>query len=415
MNVLHMNTRAMKGGAALAAYRLHVALRAGGHPSRIVCRDEVEGRDDLQTWLPRSPLWSLLWQMTSWSEIHLGLEGLANLNSWAGYHRHADWADVINLHNLHSCYFSMLLLPRLERRAPLVWTLHDMWALTGHCAYPLECERWLEGCGRCPRLAGPPRMERDTTRFLYRTRRRIYAKINPALVAPSRWMLEQARRAPLTEGFRAVHIPNGLDTSVFRPVDKAAARRMLRLGEGERVLLFGAYNLSEKRKGGDLLVEALRRLHAAGLRDLRLVIVGKGGAQWAGESAYPVLDLGEINNELFMAAVYSAADAFVLPTRADNLPLVLLESMACGTPCVSFRVGGVPEVVRPGRTGWLAAPEDAGDLARCLRDALTNDERRRAMSAVCREVAEKEYDVRLMARRYTHLYEELVEGRARLR
>jgi len=97
----------------------------------------------------------------------------------------------------------------------------------------------------------------------------------------------------------------------------------------------------------------------------------------------------------------------------DNLPNGLVESIACGTPCVSFRAGGVPDVVRPGQTGWLAEPEDARDLALCLHEALISDGRRKEMSAVCRRIAEDEYDVRLMVGRYVALYEELIEERRR--
>jgi glycosyltransferase involved in cell wall biosynthesis len=210
-----------------------------------------------------------------------------------------------------------------------------------------------------------------------------------------------------------VHIPLGLNLKVFRPIDKAAARLVFDLGSEEKVLLFVAASLSVRRKGADLLVKALGHLRASGSGAVRLMIVGAGGEAMQRLAAYPVLDLGEIRDDLLMVAAYSAADVFVLPTRADNLPLVLLESLACGTPCVSFRVGGVPDVVRPGQTGWLAEPDDARDLARCLHEALASDEKRREMSAACRRVAEEEYDVRLMAERYVRLYEELIEEHRR--
>ena len=411
MNVLHVNTWAILGGAGWAAYRLHLGLLAQGHRSRIVARNAVPGRDDMRTWVPPSPLWEGVRRLGQLLEIRLGLDGLADLPSRVGYRREAAWADVINLHNLHTYYFSLLLLPRLEREAPLVWTLHDMWALTGHCVYPMACERWLTGCGRCPNLAGPPRISLDTTWLLHRARQWVYSKVGPVLVTPSRWLLGEVGRAPLTREFRAVHIPYGLDLEVFRPMDRGEVRRVLRLDPHEKVLLVSAYDFSARRKGADLLIAALEALRAEGMRNVRLLVVGQNSGPLLSLSPYPVLDLGEVNSEPFMAAAYSAADLFVLPTRADNLPNGLVESVACGTPCVSFRVGGVPEVVRPGKTGWLAAPGDAGALARCLHQALEDDDGRRRMSRVCRAVAEQEYDVRLMARRYVRLYEELIEER----
>jgi glycosyltransferase involved in cell wall biosynthesis len=126
------------------------------------------------------------------------------------------------------------------------------------------------------------------------------------------------------------------------------------------------------------------------------------------------VDLGHVDDDDLMTAAYSAADVMVLPTRADNLPCGVMECMACGTPCVSFRVGGVPEMVRPGRTGWLAEPGDAGDLASKLHEALSAPgERLAAMRSACREMAVREWDVVLMTRRYVAVYEELLAARKR--
>lgn len=411
MNVLHVNTHAYEGGAGRAAYRLHTALRRSGEESRIVSADYVKGRDDLQTWVPKTPLWWLLHHATWWLEIQTGLEGALNVTSWFGYRRHAEWADVVNLHNIHGYYFSLLLLPRIERLAPLVWTLHDMWPLTGHCAYPMDCSGWLSGCGNCPNLAGPPKVKRDVSRLLYSIRRRVYSRCSPVLVTPSRWLRRQVRRAPLTQHFRATCIPNGLDTDVFLPTNKRAAREALGLPSDERLAFFSAHVLGARRKGGDLLMAALRLLRESGLDNVRLLVAGGGGEEIEREAPYPVFNVGRVEGEALMAVVYSAADVFVLPTRADNLPNVLLEALSCGTPCVAFRVGGVPEVVRPGETGWLAEPEDPEDLALNLHEALTDDAARERMSEVCRSVAEKEYNVELMRRRYVRLYEEVIEER----
>jgi glycosyltransferase involved in cell wall biosynthesis len=413
MRVLHVNTMALQGGAARACHRLHAALLGAGHSSRIVSAERVPGRADLQGWLGPSPAAGLLHRATWALEMHTGLEGLLNVESLLGWRRHARWAEVVNLHNLHGYFFNLFLLPRMERLAPLVWTLHDMWALTGHCAYPADCPRWRRGrCRACPNLAGPPRVYRDEVAATYAARRRVYARISPVLVCPSRWLLAQAQRAPLTAAFRALCIPNGLDLGVFRPVGRAASRAALGLPPHDRVLMFSAHFLDAPRKGGDLMLQALRVLKEQGVGGVRLLFVGGRKAPAADPFPYPAHDLGRLDGEALMAAAYSAADLFVLPTRADNLPNGLVESIACGTPCVSFRVGGVPEVVRHGATGWLARPENAADLARCIRRGLElTEEHRRRVEAVCRFVAEREYGVERMRRRYVDLYEELLAER----
>ena len=386
---------------------------AGGDHSRIVSVERPNGRADLQNWVTESRASKLLRYATWWLEVHTGLEGVLNVESCLGYRRQAQWADVINLHNLHGQYFNIFLLPRMERFAPLVWTLHDTWALTGHCACQSECRKWLDGrCGPCPNLAGPPKIYRDSVSVTYAARRRIFHRISPVLVTPSKWLLSQADLSPLTAGFRKRCIPHGLDLSVFRPTDREPARAALGLPASDTVLMFSANFLHAQLKGWDLLLGALEQLKAEGVAGLRLLLVGQRGEGLRQRSPYPTHDLGQVGSEQGMAAAYNAADFFVLPTRAESLGLVLLESIACGRPCVSFRVGGVPEVVRPGRTGWLAEPESARDLARCLRQALAaGAEQRRRMSAECRRIAEEEYGVDLMCRRYVELYEEVIAER----
>ena len=415
MNILQVNTLATRGGAALACLRLHRALNAAGHHSRIVSGQRTEGKSDMRTWMPPGRLRRALNFFAMGLEIKLGLEGLLNAPSRLGWRQNARWADVINLHNLHSYHFAFPLLPRLEAEAPLVWSLHDMWALTGHCAYPMQCRRWRRGCGACPNLLGPPRIDLDTTALLYRIKKWVFGRINPTLVTPSRWLARLAKQAPLTRRFRTECIPNGVDLGVFRPLPAEASRRALGLPADANILLAPANSMTRLRKGKGLLSAGLRRLRAEGVRDVRLVLVGACDQDLAGRVPYPITLVGPVESESLMAALYSAADIYALPTRADNLPNTLLESIACGTPCVACSVGGVPEVIRPGRTGWLAEPENPEDLARCLHRALAHNRERDKIARTCRAVAEQDYSVSLMRKRYVSLYEQLVQQRENAR
>ena len=203
-------------------------------------------------------------------------------------------------------------------------------------------------------------------------------------------------------------IPYGVDTDLYQPLDRGHCRSLLGIPVAKRVLLFSAMRLDTSkaggfRKGGDLLVKALGSLPAALKAETVLLLLGEGGEAIADEVGIPALNLGYISSDRLKAIAYCAADLFVLPTRADNLPLGLLESMACGTPIVSFRVGGVPEVVRPGITGYLAEPGDAHDLANGILHLL-DEALRRAMSQQCRAIALQEYRLELQVQRYLELY-----------
>jgi glycosyltransferase involved in cell wall biosynthesis len=282
----------------------------------------------------------------------------------------------------------------------VVWQLHDQWGLTGHVAYSLDCERWRAGCGSCPYLGEYPRLRRDTTAFLWRLKDRVYERSRLTLVAPSRWMEDIVRASPLLGRFPVRRIPTGIDTGVFRPGSKEEARRRFNLPSDRRIVFFAAAHLNEPRKGLHLLVEALRRLEHPPL----LVVAGTGTV----EAGIEFRSLGTVFDEGVLADAYRAADVFVVPTLADVLTQTAPESIACGTPCVSFDRGGVTEVVRHLETGYQAAFGDVDSLAESLHTLLGDHELLARLSARCREVADEEYSVDLQERRYVALYEEVL-------
>jgi glycosyltransferase involved in cell wall biosynthesis len=172
--------------------------------------------------------------------------------------------------------------------------------------------------------------------------------------------------------------------------------------------MFGADKLGDSRKGGDLLLKALELLPDSLKAEIILLTFGSGGEAMAAAAGMAVMDLGYVSNDRFKAIAYSAADIFVFPTRADNLPLVLQESMACGTPMVSFNIGGVPDLVRPGVTGYLAQPENSEDLCQRLIQLLEDQSLRQQMARNCRAIALQEYPIELQAKRYIDLYKNLL-------
>jgi glycosyltransferase involved in cell wall biosynthesis len=311
-------------------------------------------------------------------------------------------ADVLQLYNTHGSYFSHTALPFLSRRRPVVWRLSDMWAFTGHVAYSYECERWRNGCGDCPYVHEYPALWRDTTRTLWRIKRRAYSRSRISVVAPSRWLARLAEESPLLGRFPVRVIPNGVDLDRFRPMDRSAARARLGLDPAARVVLFSAPNLADRRKGGAILAAALELL---GDLEFEMVVAG---AFDAGAFPRPVRRLGRFEDDEALAASYVAADVFVLPTLAENLPNAIVESMACGTPCVSSDVGGVPDAVRHLETGFLAQPGDAAGLAQGIRTVLEDGDLRNRLGRRCREVAETEYSRTLEATRFADLYDEVL-------
>jgi glycosyltransferase involved in cell wall biosynthesis len=409
MNILTINQSDIMGGAAIAAHRLHEGLLAQGFDSRLLVGESIAGGDRVAP-IPRLPsLERPLLRITR----PLGLNYLNILGSFV-IPRHPFFrnAEVLHLHNLHSGYFNYLALPMLCGDKPTIFTLHDMWSFTGHCAYSYECDRWKVGCGRCPHPETYPAVERDSTRLEWRIKRWIYSRSQLTIVTPSRWLAEQARQSMLNR-FPIHHIANGIDIEAYQPLDPEAGRLALGIPRGKRVIMFGAQSLRDWRKGGDLLVKALEHLPPSLKGEILLMTIGDAKETMSHIDGMAVLNLGYVGGDRLKRVAYSAADVFVLPTRADNLPVVLQESMACGTPMVSFDVGGVPELVRHGITGYLARTDDYRDFSKGIAELLADEPMRVRMGLQCRETAMKDHSLELQAQRYIDLYRQVVRERGK--
>jgi glycosyltransferase involved in cell wall biosynthesis len=198
-------------------------------------------------------------------------------------------------------------------------------------------------------------------------------------------------------------IPNGLDHTTFRPRNEQKTRRELGIPDGHNVVLFVAQSTTKHRKGFSLLAEALGALD---VEDTTLLSVGGGEPPLSGN--LPHVHAGRVEDDEALSRVYSLADIFVIPSRQDNLPNTVLESMACGTPVVGFNVGGIPDMVGPGETGWLAETGNVRELRQAIETALENDEEREWMGRRCREVVGEEYTLERQARQYRALYESVL-------
>ncbi|NJB67073.1 glycosyltransferase involved in cell wall biosynthesis [Desulfobaculum xiamenense] len=314
-------------------------------------------------------------------------------------------ADVVHLHWVAGMIdWTADLGPLVDK--PVVWTLHDMNAFTGGCHYSAGCERWREGCGACPALGSSA--QDDVSRRAWDVRHRAYADFDPVVVTPSRWLGRLAAQSPLFAGRRVEVIPNGLDTEQFRPWPADAVRSGVGLDPDSFVILFGAASVHNHRKGFRQMVRTLEALKTeCGVENAVLVIFG----QWSGgepDLPYPVMEFGYMDDEMKLAAVYSLADVFLLPSLEDNLPSVALESLACGTPVAAFDVGGMGDMIVHRETGWLAQPYDALDLAKGLVWARAMRHARKGLAARCRATVLEHFTAQAQARAHAALYRSIL-------
>jgi glycosyltransferase involved in cell wall biosynthesis len=317
-------------------------------------------------------------------------------------------ANIINLHNIHEAADNAFLDALGLSEIPVVWTLHDMWPLTGYCCYAGECRKYCTGCtGLCPE-AGRWGHARVTAEAGWKMRDAWIRKRgkNMCFVAPSLWLANIAR-ARFADSVAVHHIPNGVSLEVFRPLSQ---RMHLRYGLGlepdGRILLFVASVLGDTRKGWQSLAAALSGLSSRYGSKLRVVCVGNGKLK---TDATAVQTVNAIHDERLLNLYYNTADLVVHPAAQDNLPNTLLEALAAGTPSVAFTVGGCSDIVRDGVTGRLLGKADPQALSQGIADMLDMPvERMAEMRAKCRAVAENEYGSQLQAKRYISLFQDMI-------
>lgn len=316
--------------------------------------------------------------------------------------------DIVNLHNIHE-QMTFSFLKRLPP-VPVVWTLHDLWPLTGGCCYPYDCDHYIGGCNdQCPQIETPGEML-VSPHEEWKKRQEFFVKHTGqvALVCPSQWLAGVAKKR-LGEAIRVECIPYSLDLNAFVPVteEKGCLRMILGLPRDKKVILFGADSTMESRKGGSYLKEAINLLRNRMKESFSVV----GFGSWMTQAGLPSdwTKLNAIEDDRLLNLYYNAADVFVLPSLADNLPNTLLEATAAGTPCVTFDVGGCAEVVRDGQNGFVAGYKDVEDLASCIeRVLLLGEDAARAMKQRCRQIAVQEYYPALQAARYERLFDEML-------
>lgn len=409
MNVLHV-TLSLGGGAGIACRRLHEALGKMGVQSEIFAAIGNQGPGvrlggkRLWRWrahLDRLPLRRypgrkiFAWWSNNW------VAGAG----WRGLERSG--ADVLHVHWIGDGWVHPDRVAHTN--LPVVWTLHDAWAFTGGCHYPGDCDRFTSGCGACPQLGSTNAHDLSAKNFS--RKQHAWNVGRPVFVAPSRWLASQATRSVCVLGRTVEVIPNGLDVERFLPGDRAAARDALGLPEDRVALLvFASGDMNDSRKGAHLIGPALASLPENQVRQIRLLVVGDRQLPGLPEGM-EVSSLGRVDDETKMAAIYTAADAHVLPTLQDNLPNTALEAIACGCPVLGFASGGLPEIVASGRNGLLTASRTVEGLAGLLSEYLTlSPEILSLLRTSAREVFLARFNARDRAADYLSLYRTLASN-----
>jgi glycosyltransferase involved in cell wall biosynthesis len=397
---IHLSNYHKGGGGGIAMHRLRVALSKMDVSSKVLC-DNITNDTQGAIQLPRK---KLLESAVALLTSRIGLNDIHRIGSFfLNKMKVFEESDVINIHGTHHGTFSYLAFPKVSKSKPTFFTLHDMWATTGRCAYSYDCNRWMIGCGSCPDIKLSPAARRDASKIEFWLKKKVYEKSDMVFIAPSKWLYELARQSMLKD--KAIyHVPYGLNLSEYKVLDKESCKTILGVEKGKVLLMTVAQSFRDPRKGERLLIETLKKMPDRFIDNIELLLLGTGGQSIKNELHIPVKNMGYIYNDRLKAMCYSASDIFVFFSKADNLPLVIQESMACGTPVISSNVGGISDLVEDGETGYLVNIDDEEDLREKIIKLVEDSALREDFGFRSRKKMEAEFNIVKQAETYMELF-----------
>ena len=415
MKILFLNTSDISGGAARACYRIFKGVqKIEGSDVKLLVKNKTS--DDFSVMTEKRMFRKILGQVKSILDIlltkllktgnkiihspavfsSLDTKKIKNFNP-----------NIIHLHWICGGFVSVADLKKI--RKPIIWTLHDMWAFCGAEHYAKDTKRYVEGYTGKNR----PKFEKgfDLNRWTWKRKMRNWKNLDLTIVTPSKWLAECARKSVLFKNKRIKVIPNGIDTSMFKPINKKTARDILNFPQDKKLILFGAMNATDDpRKGFKFIQEALGEIfNRENNENIELVVFGSSKTEKEIGLGFKINYLGKISDEVTLSLIYSSADLFVIPSLEDNLPNTIMESLSCGTPCVGFKVGGIPDMIEHKKNGYLAEYKNSKDLAKGIEWILSN----KNYTELCQNARKKVvdyFDIKIIARKYKKLYEEILNN-----
>lgn len=402
MKILQVNTSDLGGGAEKVAYQLYSGIKDHDHDSNMLvgikCREDNDIIGINKKFYDKA--------LSKIINTAFSTQGALNFAS-TKYSKEIvkKHYDIINYHNIHGNYFNISNIDRLSRIIPAVWTLHDMWPLTGRCAYPYNCTEWMKSCGNCGEyLTNYPKMIWDNSTMVLKKKKKYFNNKNISLITPSKWMENMVKKSILKE-LDIVTIHNGVDLKIYKKHNKIELRRKYGLDPNKKYLIFISVNVDDERKGFKYVKEALNSLDNK--EEYTLLIVGNKFDESVLDRKFKIEQFGYISDESKINEIFALADVFLMPTLADNFPCTIIEAMASGTSVISFDIGGIPEQIDE-RTGFVLP---FGDI-KGIKDSIISLNNKLFIKEKCEESrikVEKMFSLDKCINSYLKVYENIIK------
>lgn len=410
MKVLHLVGGELNGGAARGAFWLHEGLLRRGVESKILTNSKSTLGDRNTESVTRTlgqqianAVRARVDQIPVKFYRHRNTEIFSTAITGYNFRRHPlyDWADIIHFHWINGGFVNMKHLSGIKK--PVVWTLRDMWPITGGCHVALDCVKYTTGCGACPQLGS--HSPRDLSSYIVRRKKR-HLPDNLTLVGISDWISDCARSSAVFRTTDVMTIHNNVNCQEFSPVDRKAAKAILGIPADRQVILVGAQHGKHTWKGFDKFAAAMKHLKN---RDALLLVFGNAEESSIRSFGLDYKVVGTLSDLIALRVVYSAADVYVSPSIMESFGKTIAEAMACGTPSVCFAATGPKDIVEHMVSGYSAAPFDVADLAAGIQwvlDHASSD----VLSRNARERIVTKFDTSIVAAKYSDLYSKLLTG-----
>jgi len=412
MKILIVNTSDIQGGAARAAYRLHKALIANNIDSQMLVQNKAG--DDFSVIGSTTKTQKLLDRINPFIDIipsrsYKNRSKALFSSSWFSFSNVVDRINKIDpdIVHLHWVCRGMIKVEDLARiKAPIIWSLHDMWAFTGGCHYNEGCNAYEKKCGNCKVLASDKNKDLSSKTFK-RKQKTFKQKQDITIVGLSRWLNDASKNSALLRNYEHINLPNPIDTQIFKPFDKRKSRELWGLPINKKLILFGAIGAtSDPRKGFTELCTALDEVSTD---EVEFVVFGSSAPANPTNIDYKTHYVGCLSDDISLVTLYSAVDVMVVPSLQENLSNAIMESLACGTPVVGFDIGGNSDLIEPEKNGYLAQPFESSSLKYGIDWVLNNAN----YEELCRHARDKvlhEFDSVMVAKKYVELYKQVLSS-----
>tara|TARA_B100001248_G_scaffold89409_1_gene65961 strand:+ start:12798 stop:14048 length:1251 start_codon:yes stop_codon:yes gene_type:complete len=408
MNVLHLIAGELDGGAAKGAYLLHKGLLNINVDSNIVtnAKHDLEEKEILA--LSKSFYFRFLFYI-NYHFVKLlerkyinrkkiifstGFDGidLTKLKQFKN-------ADIIHLHWINGL-ISLETIKNIKK--PIVWSVRDLWPMTGGCHYPkiINCNYYQNECGNCKQLASSKL--NDLSNKIFKKKLNSYTS-QIQFVGISKWITEQAKKSKLLKKFNIKTIDNNIDTDTFYPIKKSIAKNKLGIVNKSKIILVGAQRLNDPSKGLQLFLDSIRSIE--NINKFFFIFFGILDENKIKKYNLNFKNYGFVRDQNILRLLYSSASVFVAPSIVESFGKTIAESMACGTPVVAFNTSGPKDIIKHKKTGYLAEAYDTKELAKGINFILSlSDSKYYLMSNAANKNASYKYDPKNIAMQYKNLY-----------